>query len=98
MAVNIVKACPYCGLQHCTCEKPDDNLCESLEDKINNPSHYNHGIECLDYIVSHNFGYMEGNIIKYVTRCKHKGTLIEDLKKAEFYLKRLIKLNLDLDK
>jgi hypothetical protein len=34
--------------------------------------------------------YVEGNIIKYVTRYKDKGGL-EDLKKAEWYLTRLIK-------
>jgi hypothetical protein len=35
--------------------------------------------------------YLEGNIIKYVTRYKDKGG-IEDLKKAEWYLTRLIKV------
>jgi hypothetical protein len=35
--------------------------------------------------------YLEGNIIKYVTRYKDKGGL-EDLKKAEWYLTRLIKV------
>ena len=35
--------------------------------------------------------YLEGNIIKYVTRYKDKGGLV-DLKKAEWYLTRLIKV------
>ena len=47
-------------------------------------------IECIDYIDSHAFDFVEGNIIKYVTRYQHKnGT--EDLKKARWYLDRLIK-------
>ena len=59
------------------------------EDKIN-PSYYKKGIETTDYIQSHELGFLEGNIIKYVTRHKHKNGL-EDLLKAEWYLNRLIK-------
>ena len=57
------------------------------------PSHYafDEGvIECIDYIESHAFDFVEGNIIKYVTRYQHKNG-IEDLKKARWYLDRLIK-------
>tara|TARA_R110000824_G_scaffold1643_6_gene8157 strand:+ start:8329 stop:8466 length:138 start_codon:yes stop_codon:yes gene_type:complete len=36
-------------------------------------------------------GYAEGNIIKYVSRHKHKGKAVQDLKKARWYLDRLIK-------
>ena len=59
------------------------------EDKIN-PPYYKKGIETTDYIVSHDMNYVEGNIIKYVTRYKDKGGL-QDLLKAEWYLNRLIK-------
>ena len=59
-----------------------------MSDKIN-PTYYQKGIETTDYIVSHSMNYLEGNIIKYVTRYKDKGGL-EDLKKAEWYLTRLI--------
>jgi hypothetical protein len=59
------------------------------DDKIN-PSYYKKGIETTDYIVSHNMNYIEGNIIKYVTRYKEKNGL-QDLLKAEWYLNRLIK-------
>ena len=61
-----------------------------MSDKIN-PPYYRKGIETTDYIVSHSMNYLEGNIIKYVTRYKDKGG-IEDLKKAEWYLTRLIKI------
>ena len=63
---------------------------ETNEDIINKPRHYNLGIETVNYIESWSMNYIEGNIIKYVTRYKYKNGL-EDLKKAEFYLKRLIK-------
>ncbi len=63
------------------------------------PSHYafDEGvIECIDYIDSHAFDFVEGNIIKYVTRYQHKnGT--EDLKKARWYLDRLIKRSEEWD-
>lgn len=61
----------------------------SSEDIINKSPHYNNGIETIDYIESHNMGFHQGNVIKYVTRYKHKGG-VEDLKKAKYYLERLI--------
>ena len=60
-----------------------------MDDLINNPKHYTQGIECWDYIVSHKMGYLDGNIIKYVTRYKYKDG-IKDLRKAKAYLERLI--------
>ena len=63
---------------------------KTMSDNIN-PNYYRKGIETTDYIVSHSMNYLEGNIIKYVTRYKDKGGL-EDLKKAEWYLTRLIKI------
>ena len=57
--------------------------------KIHHPEHYNKGIECWDYIVSHNMGFLEGNIIKYVTRYKLKNGRA-DLLKAKEYLDKLL--------
>ena len=64
-----------------------------MSDNIN-PIYYRKGIETTDYIVSHSMNYVEGNIIKYVTRYKYKGGL-EDIEKAEWYLARLKKDYLD---
>lgn len=58
-------------------------------DNVHKPMHYNLGIETIDYINSWNMGYMEGNVIKYVTRYKYKNGL-EDLMKAQQYLEFLI--------
>ena len=55
-----------------------------------NPDYYTKGIETIDYIISHSMNYLEGNLVKYVTRYKHKNGL-EDLLKAKWYLDRLIK-------
>ena len=66
-----------------------------LVDNVNNPSHYNQaGIECLDAIAAATDNgyeyYLQGKIIKYLWRYRFKKG-IEDLKKAQFYLDRLIK-------
>ena len=66
------------------------------KDMVNHPPHYNqHGIECIDAIqacTSDGFQYyLQGNIIKYIWRYKYKNG-IEDLKKASWYLNRLIKV------
>ena len=53
-------------------------------------SHYKDlAIQPIDYIVQNNLGYIEGNIIKYVTRYKNKNG-VEDLRKARHYLEMLI--------
>lgn len=61
------------------------------KEMINHPSHYNQGIEAIDYIESHRMDFNIGNVIKYVTRAKHKGTELQDLKKSLWYLDREIK-------
>lgn len=48
-------------------------------------------IEPLQYIEANNLGFHEGSVIKYVSRWRKKGG-IEDLKKAQFYIERLIEL------
>jgi hypothetical protein len=70
----------------------------SEEDKINHPSHYADGkVECIDAmeVVLKDLQGMEalctGNVLKYIWRWKKKNG-IEDLRKAKWYLERLIKL------
>ena len=59
-------------------------------EKAVNPNHYKQGnIEVIDYILDQKFNYMEGNVIKYVSRYKKKNGL-EDLKKAQWYLQKLM--------
>ena len=63
---------------------------DKVDDYINNPKHYTQGkIEPIDYILANKLDFLEGNIVKYVTRYKFKNG-VEDLKKAEFYFKKLI--------
>ena len=48
-------------------------------------------IDPLTYIEANNLGFIEGNIIKYVSRYQNKNG-IEDLQKAKHYLERLIEI------
>ena len=68
-----------------------------MADMVNPPSHYcQGGIECIDAIkaavtdLSGIEAVCTANVIKYVWRWKNKNG-IEDLKKAGWYLGRLIK-------
>ena len=57
-------------------------------------AHYkDKAIQPWDFIASNKLGYLEGNIIKYVSRWQDKGG-IDDLRKARHYLDKLIEVNL----
>ena len=59
--------------------------------EFQNPRHYtdNFGIEPIDFIKANEMDFLEGNIIKYVSRYPHMGG-VKDLKKAQVYLGWLI--------
>lgn len=61
-----------------------------MSSKVDHPSHYNKGIEAIVVIESWNLNFSLGNVIKYVLRAPYKGTELEDLEKARFYLTREI--------
>lgn len=64
----------------------------TTNDAVNHPSHYTQGkIEVIDYIEDKKLGYHLGNVVKYVSRAGHKNNALEDLKKARWYLDRMIK-------
>ena len=53
-------------------------------------SHYKkYKIQPVEFIVKNHFGFVEGNIIKYVLRFKEKGG-VQDLEKAKHYIELLI--------
>ena len=63
-----------------------------MKEAVDHPSHYNQGkIEVIDAIEDWNLNFCEGNVIKYVARHRYKNEPVEDLKKAKWYLDRLIK-------
>jgi hypothetical protein len=66
-------------------------------DPVNHPDHYCYGgIETIDYMRAKlspegYMGYLRGTVLKYISRAGHKDDTAEDLKKARWYLDRLIK-------
>jgi len=88
--IVLVEACP----DPMPIVEPVDFL-EQPTNNVNNPSHYGNGqIECIDYLedfmtTEEFIGYLRGNIGKYMHRWRYKNGL-EDLHKAEWYLKKLI--------
>jgi len=66
-----------------------------MTDSVNSPLHYTFGsIECIEAIEASMSpeafkGFMKANVIKYLWRYEQKGGA-ESLKKAEWYLQRLI--------
>jgi len=68
-------------------------IAEHLEgDLVNHPPHYTShpsGIECIQ--VTEHMGFNIGNAIKYLWRAGQKGSAIQDLEKAVWYIQREIK-------
>jgi hypothetical protein len=63
----------------------------SANDKQIDGEHYQLEIQPWDYITLNRLGYLEGNIIKYVTRHKEKHG-VKDLEKAKHYIDKLIEV------
>lgn len=78
---------PRCDVINCPCQE----FVQRKDETINHPSHYNahpSGIECIEIVEHMNFNI--GNAIKYLWRAGLKGNQTEDLKKAEWYVRREI--------
>ena len=82
----------------------NDIIRETLDENKSTPSaandrqeggtHYKQlTIQPWDYIVANDLGYLEGNVVKYVTRWQTKGNGIQDLLKARHYLDKLLEVN-----
>ena len=68
------------------------------DDRVNHPSHYTKGkqevIETIEEAIedapSVKAGMLQAQVLKYMLRCWLKDNPLEDLKKAQWYLSRLI--------
>lgn len=69
-----------------------------MSDLVNHPSHYKQGrveaIDVIEDVVSAApepvVGFLVGNALKYLLRAWHKKNTVQDLQKAEWYLRRAI--------
>lgn len=67
-----------------------------MSEKVNGPTHYggaDNVYEAIKVIEAWNLGFCLGNVVKYISRAgkKYESSLLEDLKKARWYLDREIK-------
>ena len=75
-----------------------DNLSAAREDRVNHPSHYTQGSqeaivtieEAIEDAPSVKAGMLQAQVLKYLLRLWHKDNPVEDAKKAQWYLNRLI--------
>lgn len=79
-------------------EKRDllEKMKDILDPNVNHPTHYNKaGIEAIEGIkgsmdINEYRGFLKGNVLKYLWRYEYKLKPLEDLKKAKWYLDKLI--------
>lgn len=87
--------------EKCTLSYCDENGCmnrkrflvESEIDPVNHPSHYggeNNPLEVINIIEHYDLNFNLGNVIKYCLRAGKKDELIQELKKAQWYINREI--------
>ena len=61
-------------------------------EEVTNPKHYDKvgfAIQPIEYITKNELDFLEGNVIKYISRYQHKGG-VNDLLKARTYIEFLI--------
>lgn len=64
-----------------------------MSDNVNHPDHYggkDDPYEVIKVIEAWGLGFRLGNAVKYIARAGKKGSRLEDLKKARWYLDREI--------
>lgn len=64
-----------------------------MNDNVNHPAHYTQGaIECIEALEAIGIGpdFCRGNAIKYLWRIGLKGDPLEDARKAQWYVNRLV--------
>ena len=64
-----------------------------MTEQINNPQHYgdpDSPYQAIKVIEAWDLDFCLGNVVKYISRAGKKGDALQDLKKSQWYLNRLI--------
>ena len=69
-----------------------------MGERVNSPSHYTAGSqeaivtieEAIEHAPAVSYGFLQAQVLKYLLRVWHKDNPLEDLRKAQWYLTRLI--------
>ncbi len=85
--------------QDIVCDGSGNDELVPNNDAVNHPSHYTdrkmEAIEIIELIIetekNPKVSYNMSNVLKYLLRFRSKGKAIEDLRKAQWYLNRMIK-------
>ena len=64
----------------------------ALKEQVGGDHYSKLAIQPVTYINANGLSYLQGNVIKYITRFKSKGTPLQDLEKAKHYIDMLIEL------
>ena len=70
------------------------NAKEKAKELVDHPPHYqatNNKYETIKVIDAWQLGFALGNAVKYISRAGKKGSAVEDLKKALWYIEHEIK-------
>ena len=66
-----------------------------MQENVNHPKHYggkDDPYEAIKVIEAWGLGFHLGNAVKYIARAGKKDSIVQDLKKAKWYLERVIQL------
>jgi len=72
-----------------------------MQDNVNKPAHYTQGeIECIDAMRAQATpeeyrGHLRLTAVKYLWRCNDKAQCVQDLRKARWYLDKLIEAHVE---
>lgn len=64
-----------------------------MSESVDHPAHYggaDNPYEAIKVIEAWRLGFCLGNVVKYISRAEHKGSPLQDLEKARWYLDREI--------
>lgn len=89
----IMNAAGWCAPSDTMCEdsQPEVEVEAGQTDMVNHPPHYTShpsGIECIQ--ITEHMGFNLGNAMKYIWRADLKHDVVEDLRKAVWYIEREI--------
>ncbi len=77
-------------------KKAGEGMANKVKDMINHPPHYTRGgIETIDYMEAKSTpeefsGHLRLTALKYLSRTGYKDDALQDLKKAQWYVNRLV--------
>ena len=64
----------------------------ALKEQVGGNHYSKMAIQPVEYINANKLTYLQGNVVKYISRYNHKGKPLEDLQKARHYIDMLIEL------